>query len=232
MPDPETVESVAALDAPVVDYKAQYEALAAEKTALLEQHKGLQRQMERLRKQGADQDAVARKLDSVIDRLSDIETAVVSGDLDDTARDRIAQSKARATQTEALRQQSDEQAALIREAIDGTELDWETSPELEAARTAWSKAYETNDLKSAKEALRETLKAVKRPRAAATPVPTAQPTVEPPTATAPARPVTRVDTGGPTAPRPSAITLESFQAMSAEERMTRWPEIKKALWGV
>lgn len=225
-PDSATPESTA----DTVDYKVIAETREKELSDLRASHKSVQREIERLRRQGRDQSALMARQDEIIDRLSVLESVVVSGGVDDTTRERIATTQTRTFVQRNLEAQAQEQARLIQEALNGVDLDWDSAPELEAAREHWQRGAAHGDPNALRESARETIRAIKEhaKRTAAPPAKSAAPPEPPP---AP-KPAARVDTGGSTAPSKSPITVESVASMSATERAERWDEIRKALWGV
>lgn len=210
--------------------------LQAEHDALKKQYASVQRELEKARRRSQDQSAQQAKLDAVVEELREVRSLIASGDfVDAETRERLQQTDAKRAQEAQFAEQATKRARRIQSALDGTDLDWESAPELAAARDAWEKGVvKGRDLDALDEAVVAAVAAAsaKRtaPKATAAPAPAEQ---KPPTPDAPppASRSFRVDTGDSAVPKPSPITSDTLRNMSPEERIARWDEIKKAVWG-
>lgn len=223
---PDGVTESGDAQAAVPDYALILAAKDAELAGFREQYKGVQRELEKARRKGEDQSAVYSRLDEIVERIGFLETASVDGYGDEAAKEKLAASQARRLQGQVLREQADEQAILVQEALEGSGLDWDTAPELAKARDLWGQGYQKGDIKPLKESVRETIRSMRQVR------------VKAPAATVPAlndaktvKSTTRIDTSGSSAPNLETLTVETFIRLPVEERAARWAEFTKAHYG-
>ncbi len=205
--------------------------LTAERDSLREQHKSLQRELEKARRAGQSQDALAARLDDIVERFGNLESAIASSDLTDgEARDRIVKTRASQDANSSFKRQAAEQAVLIQEALADTDLDWESSDELKDARDYWKRgAVDKYDLAALRESVRHTIRAVKSASGQAKTKSDDKSTDD--AADKSAKVSSRADKKDTSVSKPTPITLEKFKAMSPKERMANWESFKKAKWG-